>query len=160
LIPEDLFLELALEEENEQTSEEDPETKQSRQMYNKVIFDRSVSLPPSSPHLTSPHRVNELLAKLHHSRNTSKASLSLHQRMLAQNIPLERVALVDYLKQKLMSPSNKAIENPTVSLQINSLENIREVIQSGLVESAESITNVILSRLLVDITQSLVKSLL
>jgi hypothetical protein len=112
------------------------------------------------PHLTSPHRVNELLAKLHHSRNTSKASLSLHQRMLAQNIPLERVALVDYLKQKLMSPSNKAIENPTVSLQINSLENIREVIQSGLVESAESITNVILSRLLVDITQSLVKSLL
>jgi hypothetical protein len=79
--------------------------------------------------------------------------------MLAQNIPLERNTLMEYLKQKLLH-SSTATENPTVSLQINALENIREVIQSGLMESAESITTVLLSRLLVDISQSLVKNLL
>jgi hypothetical protein len=73
--------------------------------------------------------------------------------MIAQNLPMEREPVIQYLKQKLDS---KKVQNLAEKIQVNALEHIREEIQGGLLESAETITNLILSRLIVDIAHSLV----
>lgn len=116
------------------------------------------------------YRVNEILSQLHNLRHGGKSNSSIpfHQRMLAQNLPLNKKVLLDYIKQKLNSSkyddgTNKRNENqPPVSIiekvQVNALDNIREEIQSSLLETADNITTILLSRLIVDISNSIVKN--
>ena len=96
--------------------------------------------------------------------------------MLAQNLPLNKKSLLEYIKQKLNvsklndnnnNEINKRNEtqqqqqqpvNILDKVQINALENIREEMQSSLMETADNITNVLLSRLIVDISNSIVKN--
>jgi hypothetical protein len=75
--------------------------------------------------------------------------------MVAENLPLERDPVLNFLKQKLEANSSSK-KGPSLAekIQVNALELIREEIQSGLLESAESITDMILSRLIVDTAHS------
>jgi hypothetical protein len=159
---------------NEGRGAEDEQQEESQrratQMFNKMIFDRSLSLPLLSDHIPSSDRLNEILAKLHQARHLSALrqpgttptsssntilSLSLPQRMVAENLPLERDPVLNFLKQKLEANSSSK-KGPSLAekIQVKALELIREEIQSGLLESAESITDMILSRLIVDTAHS------
>lgn len=58
------------------------------------------------------------------------------------------------MEQKLQTTKEM---NTTDTIQIHALENIRDVLQSGMMETAENITNLILSRLIIDITHTLLQ---
>ena len=120
-------------------------------------------------------RVNEILCELHLLRHSAKSSgtpAPFNRREVARCLPLDKEHILPLLRERLLPPVPKPItttleDGTTVSqprsnldtVKISTLDSLRDEVQTSLLDTAESITDMILSRMLVEVANIAVKCL-